>query len=53
MFRHPYYLEIPWNLHGHHDPHATHHHLWWLIAVLAFLAIFLIGVGVTSGTLSF
>jgi hypothetical protein len=27
------------------------HHLWWLIAVLAFLAIFLIGVGVTSGIL--
>ena len=59
MFRHPYYLEIPWNLHWHDDPHAAHHHLWWLIAVLvwwliavlAFLAIFLIGVGVTSGTL--
>jgi hypothetical protein len=53
MFRHPYYLDIPWNLHWHHGPNAAHHHLWWLIAVLAFLAIFLIGVGVTSGTLSF
>ena len=51
MFRHPYYLEIPWNLHRHDGTHATHHHLLWLIAVLLFLAIFLIGVGVTSGTL--
>lgn len=51
MFRHPYYLEIPWDLHGHDDPHATHHHPWWLIAALTFFAIFLIGVGATSGIL--
>ena len=26
-----------------------HRHLWWLIALLVLLAMFLIGVGVTSG----
>ncbi|HEX8750211.1 MAG TPA: hypothetical protein VF732_03780 [Nitrospira sp.] len=51
MIRHPSYLEIPWNLHwqGLHK----HRHLWWLVAVLTLMAIFLIGVGVTGGTLSF
>lgn len=51
MFRHPYYVEIPWNLHGEALPHRHHHHLWWLIAALTLMAIFLIGVGVTGGTL--
>jgi hypothetical protein len=51
MFRHPHYLEIPWNLHWQDDPHVTRHYLRRLIAVLAFLAIFLIGVGITSGPL--
>ncbi len=51
MFRHPHYVEIPWDLHWHDTPHATHHHHWWLSAALTFLAIFLIGVGVTSGIL--
>ncbi len=49
MIRHPHYLEIPWSLHWHDEPHTVHHHLWWLIAALTILAIFLIGVGVTSG----
>jgi hypothetical protein len=38
MFRHPRYLEIPWR---------THHLLLTLILIL--VAMFLIGVGVTSG----
>ena len=28
---------------------APHRHLWWLIALLVMLAMFLIGVGVTEG----
>jgi hypothetical protein len=52
MFRHPYYLEIPWNLHWQ-GLHKYHHHLWWLVAALTLIAIFLIGVGVTGETLSF
>lgn len=52
MFRHSYYLEIPWTLHWHTEAGQAHHHLWWLIAALAFVAIFLIGVGVTSGIVS-
>jgi len=49
MFRHPNYLEVPWDIHWH--PEATRHdrHLWWLIGALVLLAMFLIGVGVTSG----
>jgi hypothetical protein len=49
MFRHLHYLEIPWDMHGHHEATGSHRHLWWLIAVLVMLAIFLIGVGVTHG----
>jgi hypothetical protein len=51
MFRPPYYLEIPSNLRWETLPHRHHHHLWWLIAALTLMAIFLIGVGATSGTL--
>jgi hypothetical protein len=48
MIRHPHYLEVPWDVHWH--PVVRHHrHLWWLIAVLVLLAIFMIGVGVTTG----
>ena len=49
MLRHPHYLEIPWDVHWRHEPTGRHHHLWWLVAAIVLLAIFLIGVGVTSG----
>jgi len=49
MFRHPHYLEVPWDMHGHHETTEPHRHLWWLIALLVLLAMFLIGVGITSG----
>lgn len=51
MFRHPHYLEVPWDLHGQHQTTEPHRHLWWLIAVLLLFAMFLIGVGVTHGLL--
>lgn len=51
MFRHPRYLEIPWDMHWDKRDKKegrTHHHpLLTLIVIL--LAMFLIGVGVTSG----
>lgn len=49
MFRHPHYLDIPWDIHWQSETDKPHHHLWWLIAVLVLIALFLIGVGVTSG----
>ena len=49
MFRHPHYLEVPWDMHGHRVTTGLHRHLWWLIALLVLFAMFLIGVGVTSG----
>ncbi len=49
MFRHPHYLEIPWDGHWERVTTGPHRHLWWLIALLVLLAIFLIGVGITSG----
>ncbi len=51
MFRHPHYLDLPWGMHGHRATTGHHRHLWWLIALLVMLAIFLIGVGVTQGVL--
>ena len=51
MFRHPYYLDLPWDMHGHRATTGPHRHLWWLIALLVMLALFLIGVDVTSGLL--
>lgn len=48
MLRHPHYLEVPWNIHWHRTT-EPHRHLWWIIALVVLLAIFLIGVGVTSG----
>ncbi|HSF66253.1 MAG TPA: hypothetical protein VLA67_02375 [Nitrospiraceae bacterium] len=48
MFKHPHYLELPWHIHEHQTMGA-HRHLWWLIALLVLLAMFVIGVGVTSG----
>jgi hypothetical protein len=49
MFRHPHYLEVPWGTRRHRASTEPHRHLWWLIALLVLLAMFLIGVGVTSG----
>ena len=50
MFRHPQYLEFPWAAEGHETVPRNHRLLWWLIAGVTLLALFLIGVGVTSGT---
>lgn len=49
MIRHPHYLEIPWEIHWRDGASPPHRHLWWLIAAVVLLAMFLIGVGVTSG----
>lgn len=49
MLRHPHDLEVQWDIHGHRLTTRPHHHLWWLIALLVMLAMFLIGVGVTDG----
>jgi hypothetical protein len=49
MIRHPHYLEIPWDIHWELGERGRHHRLWWLIALIVVLAMFLIGVGVTSG----
>jgi len=49
MLRHPHSLEVPWDVHGHHETGEPHRHLWWLIALVVLLAMFLIGVGVTHG----
>jgi len=51
MFRHPHYLELPWDVQGHRTTTGPHRHLWWLIALLVLLAMFLIGVGATYGIL--
>jgi len=51
MFRHPHYLEIPWEMHWHSEPRATHRFIWWLVAGATLLAMFVIGVGVTGGAL--
>ena len=49
MLRHPHYLDVPWNIHWNLEATRHHRHLWWLIAGLILLGMFLIGVGVTSG----
>ncbi|HLZ35541.1 MAG TPA: hypothetical protein VKP13_16155 [Nitrospira sp.] len=49
MIRHPHYLDLPWNIHWDNGTSAPHRHLWWLIAMLVLAAMFLIGVGITSG----
>ena len=51
MFRHPHYLDVPWDVHWHRESTGPRRHLWWLIIALTLLAIFLIGVGVTQGIL--
>lgn len=49
MLRHPHYLDVPWDIHWQRATRGSHRHLWWLIALLVLFAMFLIGVGVTSG----
>ncbi len=49
MFRRPSYLEVPWGIHWPPEATRHHRHLWWLVAALVCLAVFLIGVGITSG----
>lgn len=48
MFRHPRYLEIPWEMHWDEKAGGTQR-LLLLTLILILLATFLIGVGVTSG----
>jgi hypothetical protein len=48
MYRRPRYFEIPWEIHWDHKESGPHHHVL-LILTLVFMAMFLIGVGVTSG----
>ena len=48
MLRRPRDLEIPWHVHWDQKESGAHHHLL-LILTLIFMAMFLIGVGVTSG----
>ena len=48
MFRHPRYLEIPWQIHWDEKEKEPHHHLL-LTLILILVAMFLIGVSVTSG----
>jgi hypothetical protein len=49
MFRHPHYLDIPWDIHWHTGSHARHRHLWWLIGGLVLIALLLIGVHAAGG----
>jgi hypothetical protein len=48
MYRHPRYLEIPWEVQWDHKESGPHHHVW-LILTLIVMAMLLIGVGVTFG----
>ena len=48
MFRHPRYLEIPWDVHWNEKESGSQHHLL-LMLIVILMAMFLIGVGVTSG----
>ncbi|HRI37213.1 MAG TPA: hypothetical protein PLO50_01525 [Nitrospira sp.] len=48
MFHHPRYPEIPWDGHWNHRESESHHHLLFML-ILIFVAMFLIGVGATSG----
>lgn len=49
MLRHPRCLEFPWEGPWGWKEAGPHHHL--LMAVLIFMAMFFIAVGVTSGLL--
>lgn len=49
MFRHPHYLEIPWDVHWQREPQAHHRHLWWLVGALVLVGLLLIGVRAAGG----
>ncbi len=50
MIRHPHYLEVPWDVHWQGAAPGSHQrHLWWLIAVLVIIAMFMVGVGTLGG----
>ena len=49
MVCHPSYLDDPWDIQWHHEAGRYDRHLWGLVAMLVCLAVFLIGVSVTSG----
>jgi hypothetical protein len=48
MFRHPCYLGIPWGAARDQKERRMHHHVL-LTLFLILVAMFLLGVGVTSG----
>jgi len=48
MFRHPRYLEMPWQIHWDEKEEEPHHHHLLLTLILILVAMFLIGVSVTS-----
>ncbi len=48
MFRHPRYLEIPWEVQWNQKKSGPQHHVL-LMLILIFMAMFLIGVSVTNG----
>lgn len=50
MFRHPRYLDIPWEVHWDQKDAGPHHQVL-LVLILIFMAMFLIGVSVTSGVM--
>ena len=49
MFRHPHYVEIPWNIHWRLEPQTRHRHLWRLIGGVVLIALLLIGVRAAGG----
>jgi hypothetical protein len=49
MIRHLHYLEVPWDMHWQREAAGRHPTLWWLVAMLVLVALFLIGVEGTSG----
>jgi hypothetical protein len=49
MFRHPHYLDIPWDIHWHTDARVRHRHVWWLVGALVLIALLLIGVRAVGG----
>ncbi len=49
MFRHPHYLDIPWDIHWQTEAQAHHRRVWWLIGALVLIALLLIGVRAAGG----
>lgn len=49
MVRHTRGVQISWKTHCR--PETSSHHHWWLVILVLVMALFLIGVGATSGLL--